>query len=401
MTITTAYKCPTHTEYVVVRIHSDETVRNRSLHIGILIDTSGSMEGERLTSVKRTLHAARSLWSPTDKCTLVGFNDTATVYQSACIMDEAGKTAFYASVDSMTAEGCTNLSAGLSALYSCCQTYDSVILLTDGVVNRGVTSIQGLQTLSGNSGQRQVIHALGYGADHSRTLLRRLAVAGRGSYTYVDSDEILPLAIGNIIADARGEVMRNISILTSPSWVSVEPAADTCMSKYLVGNIISGRDYWCVFKGEGNCIVKCLVGDEVFETVDVHDSPSEDIAADIQEQILRARVATVLEKTTNAIEEGRPIPYHEIRILMDELSSLPISMRSRPLVLTFIAQLTEASATTSTTPHGAARVAAATTILTTQRGIYSTAIAEDPATLYAFCSPAQRAVSQTVHEAYM
>ena len=242
MTITTAY---THDDYVVVRIRSEEAVQNCSLHIGILIDNSGSMEGERLNAVKRTLHAARSLWSPADKCTLVGFNDKATIYKAACVMDEAGVAAFYESVDAMKADCCTNLSAGLSSLYSCSDTYDSVILLTDGVVNRGVTSVQGLQALAG---QRQVIHALGYGADHSRTLLRRLATTGRGSYTYVDSDEILPIAIGNIISDTRCEVLRDLSILMPPEWTSVEPSTNPLTSKYLVGNIISGRDYWCVFK---------------------------------------------------------------------------------------------------------------------------------------------------------
>jgi hypothetical protein len=395
MTITTAYTCRSHPGYVVVRIRSDTPATVRPLHIGILIDNSGSMEGERLNAVKRTLHAARSLWSPADRCTLVGFNETATIYQSACTMDEAGASAFYASVDSMIAMGCTNLSAGLSALYSCSPSYDSVILLTDGVVNRGVSSIQGLQALCG---PRQVIHALGYGADHSRTLLRKIATGGRGSYTYVDSDEILPLAIGNIMSDARGEVLRDLSILVSPSWTSAEPAVNPVSSTYHVGNIISGRDYWCVFRGEGECAVKCLVGDEVHETVEVREPPE---VAEIQEQILRARVATLLEKTTTAIEEGLSVPREEIAALLTELKGLPAALRSRPLILTFIAQLTEASTTTTATPHAAARVAAATTILTTQRGIYSTAFAEDPAALYAFCSPVQRATSQTVHSAYM
>jgi hypothetical protein len=298
----------------------------------------------------------------------------------------------------MKADGCTNLSAGLSSLYSCCDAYDSVILLTDGVVNRGVTSVQGLQALAG---QRQVIHALGYGADHSRTLLRRLATTGRGSYTYVDSDEILPIAIGNIISDTRGEVLRDISILMPPEWTSVEPSTNPLTSKYLVGNIISGRDYWCVFKGEGPCSVRCLVGDEVFETIEVQEPASDNITIEVQEQIVRARVASLLEKTTTAIEENNVVPHEEITALLTELRALPAPLRSRPFILSFIAQLTEASMTTTSTPHAAARVAAATTILTTQRGIFNTGISEDPATLYTFCSPVQRAASGAVYGAYV
>lgn len=398
MTITTAYK---HDDYVVVRIRSEELPRNRPLHIGILIDNSGSMEGERLNAVKRTLHAARSLWSPTDKCTLVGFSDTAKIYQNGCIMNEDGVSTFYKGVDEMKADGCTNLSAGLSALYSCSDSYDSVILLTDGVVNRGVTSIQGLQTLSGNCGSHQIIHALGYGADHSRTLLRKIATAGHGSYTYIDSDEILPIAIGNIISDSRGEVLRSLSILVSPEWTSMEPSVSPISSKYRMGNIISGRDYWCVFKGEGACSVKTLIGDEVFETVDAHKPSTEAISVEIQEQIMRIRVASILEKTTNAIEENRMIPHEEISTLLGELRALSAPLRSRPLILSFIAQLIEANMTTTSTPHAAARIAAATTILTTQRGIFNTGTGEDPAALYTFCSPYQRAASQTVHNAYV
>lgn len=395
MTITTAYKLG---NYLAVRVRSDEPPSQRSLHVGIVIDTSGSMEGERLTAVKRTLHAARSLWTPADKCTLIGFNDTATIYQSACTMDEVGIAAFYTAVESMSAEGCTNLSAGLSSLYSCAPSYDSVILLTDGVVNRGVASLEGLQALAAGS-SRQVIHTLGYGQDHSRTLLRRLATTARGSYTYVDSDEVLPLAIGSIMGDARGEVARDIYIHVPSNYTSAEPSANsTAGSNYLVGNVIAGRDYWCVFTGEGSPnYVECMADDTVIERVDVQE-PSLELTNEVQEQILRARVATVLEKTSDAIECRRLVPHTEIAALLAEIAASPL--RSRPLVLTFVAQLTEANSTAAATPHAAARMAAATTILTTQRGINTTIIGEDPTALYMFCSPAQRAVSQTVHGAY-
>lgn len=382
-------------EYLVVRIRctSSNTEHRRPLHIGFVIDTSGSMEGERLAAVKRTLHAARSLWSPTDKCTLIGFNDASTIYQAGCTMDEAGIAAFYAAVDSIAANGCTDLSVGLSALYSCSPTYDCVILLTDGVVNRGVRSIEGLQTLA--CGQRQIVHTLGYGADHSRSLLRKLATTSRASYTYVDSDEILPIAIGSILADARGEQWKNVSLLPPPGFRCVEPTASILSQQHYVGNILGERDYWCVFKGDGVGPVQCLAGDEVIETAE----PQESTDMDIQEQILRARVAAILEKSTDAMEDRRPAPHAEISALLDEIDGLPVALRTRPLVRTFIAQLTEANIFTAT-PHVAARMAAATTILSTQRGVYSTAVDEDPAALYAFCSPTQRATSQTVHNAY-
>jgi hypothetical protein len=383
-------------DYLVVRIRctsTSNTEHRRPLHIGFVIDTSGSMEGERLAAVKRTLHAARSLWTPTDKCTLIGFNDIATVYHAGCTMDETGISTFYEAVDSMTASGCTDLSVGLSSLYSCSPIYDCVILLTDGVVNRGVRSVEGLQALA----CRQVVHTLGYGADHSRTLLRRLATTSRASYTYVDSDEILPIAIGSIVADARGEQMKNVSVLPPPGFQCIEPTAPVLSPHHYMGNILVERDYWCVFRGAGDGPVQCIVGDQVVETAE----PLISDADELQEQILRARVATVLEKTTNAIEDRRPVPYADISALLTEIAALPTPLRMRPLILTFVAQLTEANSTVATTPHAAARMAAVTTILSTQRGVYNTATDEDPATLYTFCSPVQRATSQTVHGAYV
>jgi hypothetical protein len=117
------------------------------------------MEGERLVAVKKTLHAGR--------VTLVLFGTESRALFRNHLMTEEGKVEFYSAVDALRTEGCTNLGSGLSALLPC--TYDAVLLLTDGQVNRGVTSTAGLRSMALGLGPIPYT-LLGYGADHNRIL---------------------------------------------------------------------------------------------------------------------------------------------------------------------------------------------------------------------------------------
>ena len=66
------------TTHLGVRVHVHAGGSEKRMHIAILIDTSGSMDGDRLTSVKKTLRASATLFKPADRITLVTFSDAAT-----------------------------------------------------------------------------------------------------------------------------------------------------------------------------------------------------------------------------------------------------------------------------------------------------------------------------------
>ena len=435
----------------------------RPLHIGILCDNSGSMNGERLEAVKRTLHAARSLLQNHDTLTLVTFSDSARVVLQAHALDsDEAITAAYTAIDAIHTEGSTNLSAGIERLYSITTNYDAVILLTDGIVNAGITNPAGLLSMAqvGSTGRTRVFHALGYGADHNRMLLRDLAVKSRGTYTYIDSEEILPVAIGDVISGLRAEVVRGLRVRLPAGceWRCMEAGAVGELD-YYVGNLIPDRDYWAIFQwsggagaGAGAVIDTSLPVQATLEAVGADsreiriDGNSELEEIHLTEQVLRARVTLALEAMSAQMEvDGFRVAttapdLTELRGLQAEIAALPDEQRVRGLLLRLQAQVAEAldlagrlarmeavarppamglrgvragpmvfeDPAAATRTHLMARLSSGAACLANQRGVYSMAAADPsdlpsqaPAlaeTVSFFSTPSQRAASSAVHD---
>lgn len=345
-----------HGDTLAVRVRADAITTNtpRSLHIAMLLDVSGSMSGSRLDAVKRTLHAGRDLLAAGDRVTLVTFHDVATAVSSQQLLDADGKAAFYAAVDAIHTGGSTNLSAGIEELLgqraTTNGTYDALLVLTDGYINAGVTSATGLMTMFRSLGTMP-IHTFGYGADHNRQLLKELAVRSRGTYTYIDNDEVLPIALGDMLAGLRGQVLAAARVeVMSPGWTCMEMGAEDgsggAGGTYTLGSVVAERDYWVVFRGSGDDIgdvpakIRLLEGDEVVaETVSPLLS-SDDEALMAREQRLRCRVASVLTTVSERMETGQELGA-ELTELRAELEALEEPLRLRPLVVRMTAQMAE------------------------------------------------------------
>ena len=375
--------------HLAVKIRASSTSSaNKPINLAILLDTSGSMAVDRLDAVKRTLHAARDLFIPADQITLVTFSSVATTVTNHLHMDAAGLTQFYAAVDAIKADGCTNLSVGIEQLLPLVP-YDTILVLTDGIINGGVTSNIGLHTMMKGLGSVPNV-TLGYGSDHNRTLLRDLAVRSRGSYTYVDSDEILPIAMGDLIGGLRAELYRNVSIRMPIGWTCCELGDG-------LGSIVPDRDYWMVFQKMSDDAetspIELISGTTVIDTLD--RVPISD-CLDLQEQVLRCRVVKALISASDAMERGQPCPT-AVSDLTDEFRNLPEGIRSRPLVLRMQAQLAEI---VSAAPSSSllARMSSGGAYLSTQRGVTSGSVG-DPQEQF-FSSPMQRATSTQVQSQY-
>jgi hypothetical protein len=431
-------------DHLVIRVNIEApaSAAGRPINIGLLIDVSGSMDGARIDAVKRTLHAARGLWRAEDRVTLVTFSDRAQVLRDHQAMNEAGLTEFYNAVDAMRADGSTNLSAGIEALYGCGADYDMVLILTDGVLNAGVTSTAGIEAML-NAPGRRTINTYGYGADHCRALLRDLSLRSRGAYTFIDNDEILPVATGDLISGLREEAVRGATLMVPESWTCAE--LDGGANTFYVGNLVGGRDYWYVFRRGAAAAATAPIrltapgGAEAEISVVFADE-----APEAREQILRCRVARLMSQMSEALEAGLSLPREAATALKAEIDAAAAEFRARPLVLRLQGQLAEllampeappppamgpmlglarggggglgrspAGAMWPGTPAGgtrslAARLASGMTCLSNQRGVY-TGVSESGASVYEedpdrsislFSTPSQRSASSQVRDVY-
>jgi uncharacterized protein YegL len=429
MNVTT--NCYGNTLAVRLSVAGDPPTAERPLSIAFLLDNSGSMEGPRMDSVKRTLHAARSLLRPEDRVTLVTFSEVARVVLNHHSLAGEGLSDFYAAVDNIRADASTNLGAGIEALFGCGSDYDTVILLTDGIVNAGITSTAGLRAMALAAAGTLSFNALGYGADHNRTLLRDIATRSQGTYTFVDSDEILPIAMADILSGARSEVFRDVRVTPPAGWTSMEIGGER------VGSMMAGRDYWAVFNAipvvgvdpngpVGNVMVSTATPGVALRSVAVERRPDADMPPDVTEQRFRARVAEAMVALSDRLENGGLAAVTEtenLTGLRGEIEALPAETRLRPLMLRLLGQIAEIltivpsrslhrfgalGAALPPAPalraNAMARLASGATTLCTQRGVYSMAPAEDPVAalnnVSFFSTPTQRNASSAVHATY-
>jgi hypothetical protein len=375
---------------LAVRIHAAPLERtgipgDDAIHLAFLLDRSGSMSGERLTAVKRTLHAARPLFDSQDRVTLITFANSAMTVVADHVMDESGALAFYTAVDELEANGGTNMAAAFEALgpLSVRLNLDAIILLTDGQVNEGISSTQGLLTLG--LGLGSPFYTLGYGADHNRLLLKALALKSRGSYMFVDDESMLPRTLGDLMGGLRTQVFAAASL-------SVEGA--TCReigggsSSFRVGAIVPDRDYWVIFTGAPSSVVLRNGDTEVATVIPVASADEE-----VQEQILRSQVTEVLEDATTALETYESVPL-SLAALCASMDALPDTMRGRPLIVQMRAEL-EAIRTAPPRPSAQllARMSSGTAYLSSQRGV-SIAFQDT------FSSPVQRQCSEDTQILY-
>jgi hypothetical protein len=423
-------------------------IYERKLHVAFVIDTSGSMDGERLQSVKRTLQAARDVFQAEDRVTLVTFGNDARVITSNHPLDEEGKTSFYAMVDALQTTGSTNLSAGMESAAALGHTYDSVILLTDGEVNRGITTNAGLCSLATGLYRGIPLNLLGYGSDHNRVLLRNLALQSRGSYTYVDREDTLPVTVGDILGGLRYETARGatLQIRGGGDWTCLEAGASAENPNiYRIGGIVADRDYWVIFKAENLSTSETeviLTAEDLPGAVSSSEITLED-TMEVREQIFRCRVASALAEASNALESHQRTdnPEQILRDLRQEILDAPEELRNRVLMIRMVAQIDEVLELIENTYHEShfqdrfgfrmqnnvdvlARLSSGAACLSNQRGVLSqmpndiigldaesqdydqdptlSPRAENPRNISSafFSSPCQRTVSSNVQREY-
>lgn len=212
-----------------VKIIGNPIAQRNNTHTIVLLDTSGSMdEDKKLENVKKSLNFLLKFLQSNDYLSLVTFN-----YGSEIIINNTKVTSDYLetfkyAIDTLKAEGGTNLSSGLLNVKHIITHADTtqvsktgLIILTDGQVNEGVTKseellriIQSIKEVNPNIS----ITSIGYGEDHNASLLSTIATNGGGSYNVVKNIEEVATVFGDILGGLMTTVAQNVSITYPSSW---------------------------------------------------------------------------------------------------------------------------------------------------------------------------------------
>ena len=168
------------------------------LNLALVIDRSGSMEGRKLRDVRKAAHGLADLLAADDRVSIVSYSNYARADVPSTLVDDAARTTLGRAIDRMRASGNTFLSAGLYEGHAQVQQHarrnqvNRVLLLSDGIANRGITDPGQLARMARTNSQNGVlVSTIGVGNDYNEDLMTSLADYGGGAYYYVrDSQDL-------------------------------------------------------------------------------------------------------------------------------------------------------------------------------------------------------------------
>lgn len=169
------------------------------LALALAVDCSGSMaDAGKMENVHAGLRRMVERLRPDDRLAIVAWSDAARlVLPLACVGDGC---AARRAIEELTPSGSTNLEAGLACAFDSFRDGDDdragasrrVILLTDGIANRGITDPEEILRRSRRARERGIdLATVGVGADLNHDLLQRLARGGHGLYHFVSEQRDL------------------------------------------------------------------------------------------------------------------------------------------------------------------------------------------------------------------
>lgn len=209
---------------LLVRLKApDVAVRGRRpLNLGVVVDRSGSMSGDKIENTRRALKTLITHLDADDLLGIVQFDDEAQVLLEPTHV--RNKDALKRLVDRIDTGGSTNLSGGWllgldrlgrSASEAC---ISRCLLLTDGQANQGIQDPLALAAI-GQEARRQrgiVTTTLGFGEGFNEDLLVGIARESGGAFYFVDKAEQAPAIFNEELQGLLRLAAQNVEVRVRP-----------------------------------------------------------------------------------------------------------------------------------------------------------------------------------------
>ncbi len=192
----------------------------------LIIDSSGSMSGNKMTQAKEAATFIVNNLNVGDKFNIVDFDNNIVPFRPALVdYNISNANAALAFINNIVALGATNISGALTTAVNqfggASQDQANIIVFfTDGEATEGITTTQGIIN-SVNSSVNQIeteifLFTFGIGDNVTTDLLTLLATDNNGFATFLGNDEIVDV-ISNFYLTIRNPVLLNPVISVVPA----------------------------------------------------------------------------------------------------------------------------------------------------------------------------------------
>jgi Ca-activated chloride channel family protein len=210
------------------------------MNLGIVIDRSGSMKGDRMANAMNAAAFALERMRDGDSISVVAFDQTAQVVVPPTRVSSSNRSQIEASIRSIRLGGDTCISCGLEEGMRQLQLtslggdhVNRMILLSDGAANQGVRDISGIRSMAGRMNGRGVnISTIGVDVDFDEKIMAAIAQEANGRHHFVANASALPAVFADEFDDVLASVAKEaeLTIQLAPG-VEVEEVFDRTFRK--------------------------------------------------------------------------------------------------------------------------------------------------------------------------
>ena len=186
----------------------------------VVVDTSGSMSGEKMEQARQALHRLLGTLNATDRFRLIAFSNRVeaqrpdwTTATRAAVEEARGW------INRLASTGGTNISGALDEAFRIPAgngRLHQTIFITDGLPTVGETDPDRIAARVEANRREARIFTFGVGYDLQTYLLERMAVAGRGTVDYVAPGADVEEAVGSLAAKISHPVLVDLAFAGSP-----------------------------------------------------------------------------------------------------------------------------------------------------------------------------------------
>src|SRR5215210_1188109 len=216
-------------EHALVQLQASGLMAGRRLPLNLclVIDRSGSMEGEPLDYVKRACGYVVDLLEPTDVLSVVTFEEQVDVVMPARRV--VNKQLIKEHIQRIQPGNTTNLFDGIVAGASQVASVRSdayvnrLLVLTDGEPTAGIKDFSSIVGAVAEQKSRGItVTALGFGPEYNEELLAGIARRSGGNYYYISRPELIPEVFRKELDNLLTIMAKNLRLRLSLSrWVQM------------------------------------------------------------------------------------------------------------------------------------------------------------------------------------